>query len=100
MWNYLWLRQEVRDMRTELQNMEKKMDAALADLKASIDGFIATVNALVETHKTTVAEAAAKAVADDDAGEAVDLKALKDTIDAANAALVVPPAPPFEPSNQ
>lgn len=67
----------------------------IAGLKASIDTYIANVNKLIEQHKADVDKAIADAVARDDAEEAVDLQAVKDQVDAANAKLVLPE---FEPS--
>ncbi len=62
--------------------------AAIDDLKASIDKYIADVN----TFRQTVQQAVDAAIAADDAGEDVVLADMKATIDAADAALVTPPA--------
>lgn len=75
------------------------MDDNIASLKKLIEKYIATVNAAMEQAKVDVNKAVADAIAKDDADEAVDLQALKQQIDEAQAKLV-PPPPPFEPSNQ
>ncbi len=61
--------------------------AAIDDLKASIDKYIADVNAF----RVTVQQAIDAAIAADDAGEDVVLADLKAAVDAADAALVTPP---------
>lgn len=61
--------------------------AAFDDLKASVEKYIADVNAF----RQTVAQAIEDAIAADDAGEAVDLNALKAEVDAADAELAAAP---------
>lgn len=72
------------------------------DLKSALDAFAsyqALVDAYVaaaEQHKADVAQAVTDAIAKDDAGEEVDLQALKDAMTA--AAAKVPPAPAAPPA--
>ncbi len=62
--------------------------AAIDDLKASIDKYIADVNAF----RMTVKQAIDAAIAADDAGEDVVLTDIKAVVDAADADLATPPA--------
>ena len=57
-----------------LERIDAMANKITADLKQSIEAYIAAV----EQGKTDVAAIVAKAVADDEAGIAVDLKALKE----------------------
>lgn len=75
------------------------MDDNIAALKSSVETYVSSVNTMIEQSKAEVSKAIADAIAKDDADEAVDLQALKKQVDDAQAKLV-PPPPPFEPSNQ
>lgn len=70
---------------------ETKIMSALTDLQASTAKFLADV----ETYKTNVAQKIADAVAADEAGRDVDLKALQTSIDTEDSTLTAatPPAP-------
>ncbi len=70
----------------QLTQTETKLMAAFDDLKTSVEKYVADVQASMKT----ISEAVAAALAADEAGEAVDLNALKATVDAADAALTPP----------
>ncbi len=80
----------VRNTQFRTVRIERKGNqimAAMDDLKASIDKYIADVNQF----RQTVQQAIDAAIAADDAGEDVVLADLKKTVDDADAALVTPP---------
>ena len=96
MWNYLWLRQEVRDMRTELQNMEKKIMAAFDELKTAIDDLGAKIDAYVATNAADIEARINEELAKDEALDNIGLATLKaDVLAIANR---IPPKVEFQPS--
>lgn len=105
-WNtgaqYATIISRLTEIQTNIVTLSKrisKMDAAILALKDSVDAYVAAVDAMIEAHKVAVTDAVNAAIEADDAAEAVDLGALKETVDAALAKLVPPDAPVFEPSN-
>lgn len=80
-----------------LDELETRIMPALDDVKAALAAYAAKVDAYVaaaEAHQTTVADAVAAALATEDAGDDVDLNALKTTIDASAAKVPDPPVSP------
>lgn len=75
-----------------ITELKETLMSAFTDLKASVEAYIAAV----EAKDNDVAKQIADAVAADEAGEDVDLKALQATVEQARAKVtppVVPPAP-------
>lgn len=88
-----------------IQQMETNMAVKFDDVKADLSAYAAAVDAYVQAQNQAHADvdkAVADAIAKDDAGEEVEMKALRDQIAAARAKVPAPPTPPptFEPSNQ
>lgn len=75
----------------EVQNLRRDIMAKFEELKASVEQYIAGVEAWAATANADVQKLIDAAIAADDAGEEVDYGALKDEVDAAFAK--VPKAP-------